>query len=155
VTTPWLKTIACGLALVLTTAGCTSSPEAPATGGPAGQEQPAAASGASAPTSQGVAIDFRSEPDPPTSGDNTIEVTVRQPDGSAITDAMVIVVFSMPPMPSMNMPGMRSDVTLAHVEAGRYRGTGELEMGGTWNVAITATRGGETIGRRNLSIVAK
>ena len=38
---------------------------------------------------------LRSEPDPPKSGDNTIEVTVRQPDGSPITDAAVTAVFSM------------------------------------------------------------
>ena len=102
-----------------------------------------------------MAIDFRSEPDPPKSGDNTIEVTVRQPDGTAITDAAVTAVFSMPAMPAMNMPAMRSETTLTHVEGGRYRGMGQLSMAGTWNVTVTATRAGEPIGRRSFSIVAK
>ena len=103
----------------------------------------------------GVAIDFSSTPDPLEAGDNSIAVTVRQPDGSPVTDASVKAVFSMPPMPAMNMPPMRSEATLEHVGSGRYQGTCELSMGGTWNVAITATRGSEQLGTRRLSIVAK
>ena len=102
-----------------------------------------------------VAIEFHSQPDPPTSGDNTIEVTVRQPDGTAITDAAVTAVFSMPAMPAMNMPAMRSEAKLSHVEGGLYRGMGLLSMAGTWNVTVTATRDGEPVGRRSFSIVAK
>jgi hypothetical protein len=103
----------------------------------------------------GVAIEFRSEPDPPQSGKNSFEVEVKQPDGSPVTDATVKAVFSMPAMPSMNMPAMRSEAALAHDSGGRYRGTGELQMGGTWNVAVTVSRGAEEIGSRNLSIVAR
>jgi hypothetical protein len=44
---------------------------------------------------------------------------------------------------------------LTHVEAGRYRGNGQLSMSGTWNVAVTASREGQPIGRRTFSIVAK
>jgi hypothetical protein len=106
-------------------------------------------------STEGVAIDFRSEPDPPKSGDNMIEVTVRQPDGTAITDAAVTAVFSMPAMPAMNMPAMRAEAKLAHVDGGRYQGRGQLSMAGTWNVTVTATRDGEPIGQRSFSIVAK
>ena len=108
-----------------------------------------------APEGQGVAIAFRSDPDPPASGDNAYDVTVTQPDGSPVTDATVMVVFSMPAMPAMNMPGMRSEASLAHEGSGRYRGTGQLEMGGTWNVLVTVSRGTEEIGRKNLSVIAK
>ena len=80
---------------------------------------------------------------------------VRQPDGSPITDAAVTAVFSMPAMPAMNMPAMRAEAKLPHVEGGRYRGIGQLSMSGTWNVTVTATRDGEPIGRRSFSIVAK
>jgi hypothetical protein len=58
-------------------------------------------------------------------------------------------------MPAMNMPAMRAEAPLTHVEAGRYRGTGQLSMSGTWNVAVTAAREGQPIGRRTFSIVAK
>jgi len=128
--------------------GCTSSSQTPGMS----QGQTATAR----PTStEGVTIDFSSEPDPPRFGDNTIEVTVRQPDGSPITDAAVTAVFSMPAMPAMNMPAMRAEAKLAHVEGGRYQGMGQLSMSGTWNVTVTATRDGEPIGRRSFSIVAK
>jgi hypothetical protein len=126
------------------TLGCGQG-QAPATG----NAVPAATS------TEGVTIDFSSEPDPPKSGDNTIEVTARQPDGTAITDAMVTAVFSMPAMPAMNMPAMRAEAKLTHVEGGRYQGMGQLAMAGTWNVTVTATRDGEPIGRRSFSIVAK
>ena len=129
-------TVWSGLVVSMLTLGCGQG-QAPA----AGNSVPAATS------TEGVTIDFSSEPDPPKSGDNTIEVTVRQPDGTAITDAVVTAVFSM--------PAMRAEAKLTHVEGGRYQGMGQLAMAGTWNVTVTATRDGEPIGRRSFSIVAK
>lgn len=130
--------------------GCTSNSQTPSMSqGQTATTRPATAA------IEGVTIDFTSEPDPPKSGDNTIEVTVRQPDGTAITDAAVTVVFSMPAMPAMNMPAMRAEAKLTHVDGGRYQGMGQLAMAGTWNVTVTATRDGEPIGRRSFSIVAK
>lgn len=130
--------------------GCTSSSQAPST------SQGQTPTARPAPTStEGVTIDFISQPDPPRSGDNTIEVTVTQPDGTAIIDASVTAVFSMPAMPAMNMPAMRAEAKLTHVDGGRYQGMGHLSMSGTWNVTVTATRDGEPIGRRSFSIVAK
>src|ERR1044072_2902081 len=90
--------------------GCTSNSQTPGTG----QGQTATA-GAAVTATEGVTIDFSSEPDPPKTGDNTIEVTVRQPNGTAITDAAVTAVFSMPAMPAMNMPAMRAEAKLTHV----------------------------------------
>ena len=116
--------------------------------------QTTAAAPAAAPDTQGVSVRFTSEPNPPVSGDNQIEVMVME-NGAPVTDATVEAVFSMPAMPSMNMPAMRSAAPLTHAGNGRYRGTGQLSMGGTWNVTVTASRGGQEIGRTNLSIVAK
>lgn len=115
---------------------------------PVGQEAGAAESG-------GLSIGFTSTPDPMRAGENLVEITVRQPDGSPVTDGTVTAVFSMPAMPAMNMPAMRSDTTLAHLADGKYRGNSQLSMGGTWNVAVTVSRAGERIGSRRLSIVAK
>ena len=72
-----------------------------------------------------------------------------------VSDATVTAVFSMPAMPSMNMPAMRTTVTLAPDGEGRYRGTGQLSMAGTWNVHVTATRDSKELGSKSLSIVAK
>jgi YtkA-like len=136
-----------GLVVAVLALGCGQG-QAPSTGGNEGPASPAATS------ASGVAIEFHSQPDPPKSGDNAIEVTVRQPDGTAITDAAVTAVFSMPAMPAMNMPAMRSEAKLSHVEGGLYRGMGQLSMAGTWSVTVTATRDGEPLGRRSFSIVA-
>ena len=139
----------CLFGLCLTLQGCSRGDETAPGGAIQGQ--------ASTPASDGrsVAIAFRSEPDPPASGDNTFEAVVTQPDGSPVTDAVVEAVFSMPAMPSMNMPAMRSTAALAHQGAGRYRGDGQLAMGGTWNVTVTASRGTEELGRRTFSVIAK
>ena len=140
-----------GLVVSILMAGCGQG-QAPSAVGSDGQARPSTPATTS---TEGVTIEFSSEPDPPKSGDNAIEVTVRQPDGTAITDAAVTAVFSMPAMPAMNMPAMRAETKLTHVEGGRYRGMGQLSMAGTWNVTVTATRDGEPIGRRSFSIVAK
>ena len=103
----------------------------------------------------GANLEFSMTPDPPRAGRNAIAVMLRRADGVPVTDAQVHVVFSMPAMPSMNMPAMRSESTLVHVSQGRYEGTGELSMGGTWNVAVTASRGSEELATKRLSIVAK
>lgn len=105
-------------------------------------------------TGAGMQIAFRSETDPPTSGDNTFEVTVNK-DGAPVEDASVTAAFTMPAMPSMNMPEMRSSATLEPAGDGRYRGTGQLSMAGTWNVRVTVRRNGEQLGTKTLSIVAK
>jgi nitrogen fixation protein FixH len=84
-----------------------------------------------------------------------IEVSVTDRSGTPVTDATVTAVFSMPPMPAMNMPAMRSDAPLTHAGNGTYRGTGQLSMGGTWNVNVTVSRGTETLGTSRFSIVAK
>jgi hypothetical protein len=145
----------CSLGLCLIGVGCTRSEEAPLARGTNQGAQPAPAGQSPAATTQDLAIEFRSEPDPPEAGDNTFEVTVKQPDGSPVTDATVRTVFSMPAMPSMNMPAMRSTATLAHEASGRYRGTGQLSMGGTWNVTVTVSRGPEELGSKKFSVVAK
>lgn len=109
----------------------------------------------SADSGDSAEITYRSEPDPPESGDNMVEVTVKQPDGTPVTDAAVTAVFSMPAMPSMNMPAMRSDATLTHSGDGTYRGTSRLSMGGTWNVTVNVERAGARIGVKRFSVVAK
>jgi len=105
--------------------------------------------------SDGVVVTFGTEPNPPAKGDNRLVVTVAKPDGSAVTDGSVTAVFLMPAMPSMNMPAMRSETVLTHAGEGRYQGTGQLPMGGTWEVAISIRQGTEEVATRRTSIVAK
>jgi hypothetical protein len=138
---PRHRALACLFALGLLLTACSdSSSTAPAIQGTT--------------TGAGMEIDFRSESDPPKSGENVFEVAVKK-DGAPVSDASVTAVFSMPAMPSMNMPAMQSDASLAHEGEGRYKGTGQLSMAGTWNVLVKVSRGGEELGTKTLSIVAK
>ena len=91
----------------------------------------------------------------PSKGDNKVEAIVRRTDGTPITDAAVSVTFRMPPMPSMNMPEMHSTAPLTHAADGRYVGTGELEMAGTWNVTVAVSRDGAQTGSARFTVIAK
>jgi hypothetical protein len=115
---------------------------------------PAAAGGASA-TRERLSITFRSQPDPPRSGENQFEAVVKTPDGTPVTDAQVTVVFFMAAMPSMNMPAMRNEATLAHAGNGVYRGAGQVMMAGRWDVTVNVLRDGQRIGSQQTSVVAR
>ena len=100
-------------------------------------------------------ISFRSDPDPPRSGENTLEVAVLDPAGQPVTDADVSVVFYVAPMPTMNMPAMRTDAALAHQGAGVYRGEGEVVMVGRWDVTVQVSRDGQLLDGRVFTVVAR
>jgi hypothetical protein len=144
----------CGLtsmAMLLALAGCAQQREAP----PERSGIESAAASRSASEGQTLAIDYSGNPDPPRAGDNRLRVIVKRPDGSAVTDATVTAVFSMPPMPAMNMPAMTTTTILEHETDGQYRGNAQLSMGGTWYVTIAVSRGAEELGSRKFSVVAK
>ncbi len=117
-----------------------------------GDPPPAAAAQAGA--GQAVAITFRTLA-AAAQGDNKVEVVVKQPDGKPVTDAQVAVTFRMPAMPSMNMPEMHSTVSLGSQGDGRYVGTGQLAMTGSWNVAVTVSRDGAQLGSSRFTLQAK
>lgn len=100
-------------------------------------------------------ITFTTQPDPPRSGENTFEVTLKGSDGQPVTDADVALNFYMAAMPSMNMPEMRNTVRLNHVTDGRYRGTGSVSMAGRWDVTVVVTKGGKEVGTRKIAVTAK
>ena len=100
-------------------------------------------------------IAFRSDPDPPASGDNTLEVTIADAAGQPVTDADVSVVFYMAAMPTMNMPAMQTDAILSHQSEGVYRGAGEVMMAGRWDVTVLVSRDGQRLDSRTLTIVAR
>lgn len=111
--------------------------------------------GAPAAGASALQIGFRTDPDPPRNGDSGFEVTVKTPEGAPVEDASVTVRLYMAPMPSMNMPAMKTDVTLLHAGGGLYRGRGNISMSGRWDVTVTVSRDGQRLGSRMLGIVAK
>jgi RND family efflux transporter MFP subunit len=108
------------------------------------------------PTS-GASIDvtFRTEPDPPRVGEDTVIVTLKDANGQAIPDADVTVVLFMAAMPSMSMPAMRHEIRLLAVGGGVYRGTGQVMTPGRWDVTVTVSKSGKPLGVKQLALVAK
>jgi RND family efflux transporter MFP subunit len=118
-----------------------------------GYEASAAPTGAAAPAAP--QITFRTVPDPPKTGDNQLEATVKDAQGKPIDDADVRVQFFMPAMPTMNMPAMKSDAKLAPAGGGVYRGSGQVMMAGRWDATVTVVRGGQRLGTKQLPLVAR
>ena len=99
-------------------------------------------------TESGAAkIDFHSDNSPLKAGeDNPFRVTLTDAQGKPIADAHINVSLTMPAMPSMNMPEMKSAPSLSW-DAGRqaYTGKTQAPMSGTWNVLVEASKGGTVI----------
>jgi RND family efflux transporter MFP subunit len=100
-------------------------------------------------------VTFRTEPDPPHTGENTLVVGVKDRNGQPVADAMVKVILFMPPMPTMNMPAARSEATLVAAGGGLYRGTAEVMIPGRWSVTVHVARAGTPLGARQFAVVAK
>jgi Cu(I)/Ag(I) efflux system membrane fusion protein/cobalt-zinc-cadmium efflux system membrane fusion protein len=54
----------------------------------------------------------------------------------------------------MGMAAMRAAVTLSERGNGVYEGRGELESGGTWQVAVVARKGEQVVASKQLSVNA-
>jgi hypothetical protein len=78
---------------------------------------------------------------PPVVGDNAIAVKVKDLAGKGVTDAKVVIDYSMPAMPGM--PAMRYK-SEAPLKGDAYKATINLSMAGAWNVAVKITRGSQT-----------
>lgn len=102
-----------------------------------------------------VDIMLMSKPNPPKTGENTFEVMVKDAAGKPITDAEVMAMFYMPPMPAMKMPEMKNSITLKHQKNGTYTGTGQVMMAGKWDVTVSIKRAGKEIGSKKFPLTAK
>ena len=76
-------------------------------------------------------------------------------DGTPVTGAQVTVTFFMPAMPAMGMAAMRSVTPLSEKGGGLYEGQGQVEMGGTWQVTVLATKEGKTLAQKQFSVNAE
>ncbi len=115
----------------------------------------ATATAGAAPATSQIDISFRTTPDPPKTGDIQLDVAVKDASGAPIADADVSVELFMPAMPAMNMPALRNEATLTAVGGGMYRGPGRVMMAGQWQATITVTRGGQRLGSKQMSVVAR
>ena len=112
-----------------------------------------AAAAMNAPKGQ-ASLEYSSIPATPRKGANTFRVKLGA-DGAPLTGAQVTITFFMPAMPAMGMAAMRTVVTLSDKGGGMYEGSGELKSGGTWQVTVLATKNGQTIAQKQLSVTAE
>jgi len=78
---------------------------------------------------------------PPVVGDNNVKVALKDAAGKAVTDAKVMIDYSMPAMPGMPAMNYKTD---AELKGSEYAAKMDLSMSGSWNVAIKITKGGKT-----------
>jgi Cu(I)/Ag(I) efflux system membrane fusion protein/cobalt-zinc-cadmium efflux system membrane fusion protein len=108
----------------------------------------------SAPSAAGVNIDFTTDPNPPSRGNNIFRVRLTGPENIPVTGASVTVTFYMAAMPAMGMAAMNTSATLTDKGSGFYEGRGSLGSGGTWQVIITAQKAGQVIATKQLRVNA-
>ena len=116
---------------------------------------PGAGAAAAMNAPQAATLDYASDPATPRAGSNTFRVKLTGADGAAIAGAQVTVTFFMPAMPAMGMAAMRNVVTLSDKGGGLYEGAGEVQMGGTWQVTVLATKAGQTVAQKQFSVTAE
>jgi Cu(I)/Ag(I) efflux system membrane fusion protein/cobalt-zinc-cadmium efflux system membrane fusion protein len=99
-------------------------------------------------------VALTTQPSPPRKGQNSLRVNLTGADGKPVAGAEVSVTFFMPAMPAMGMSSMRAASTLADKGQGVYEGSVQLGAGGTWDVTVTATRNGQAVANKKLSVNA-
>jgi hypothetical protein len=86
-------------------------------------------------------VQVRMDKNPPITGKNNIEIGIQDAAGAEVTDARVIVEYSMPAMPGM--PAMNYK-TKTETKNKKYIATIDFSMSGAWNINIKITRAGKT-----------
>jgi nitrogen fixation protein FixH len=86
-------------------------------------------------------VEVRIDRNPPVVGDNHVSVEIRDAAGKDVTDAKVLVDYSMPAMQGMPRMNYKAD---AELKGNIYKADMNLSMSGPWNIAIKITREGKT-----------
>ncbi len=75
---------------------------------------------------------------PPVAGPNVFTVNVKDQTGKDVTDADVIIRYSMPAMPGMPPMNHQANTTLKDKN---YKAEIDLHMAGPWSIEIKVNRG--------------
>ncbi|HWR59538.1 MAG TPA: FixH family protein [Thermodesulfovibrionales bacterium] len=86
-------------------------------------------------------VEVKIDKNPPVVGDNMIEAEIKDASGKYVTDAKVVIDYSMPAMPGMPAMNYKTDTEL---KGNKYKAKMSLSMSGSWNIAVKITRGGKT-----------
>jgi RND family efflux transporter MFP subunit len=105
-----------------------------------------------ADSSEKILINFKSDPSPLRTGGNKLVVTLTQAAGKPASGLQVKAALFMPAMPQMGMAAMHADATFTDQGGGRYVGHIDVPMGGTWQMTVSAMRGGEAVATKRFSV---
>jgi hypothetical protein len=86
-------------------------------------------------------IVIRIDKNPPVAGQNNMEVAVTDASGKNVTDAKVMINYSMPAMTGMPAMSYKAEASL---KGAVYKTTVNYSMSGSWNNEIRISRGGKT-----------
>jgi hypothetical protein len=86
-------------------------------------------------------VEVKLDKNPPITGQNKMEISIKDDKGTKITDATVVVEYVMPAMPGM--PAMNYKAK-AELNGSRYLAKVNFSMSGAWAVNIKITRAGKT-----------
>ena len=78
---------------------------------------------------------------PPVAGKNNVEIAITDASGKAVTDAKVVLNYSMPAMAGMPAMSYKAD---AQLKGTVYRTSINYSMSGSWNNEIKITRADKT-----------
>jgi hypothetical protein len=90
-------------------------------------------------------ITISTEPSPLARGKNKLRLTLKDDAGQPVSGAQLAVTFYMAAMPAMGMAALRAQASATDQGNGIYLGNIDLQSGGTWQMTIVATKGGQTI----------
>jgi len=83
-------------------------------------------------------VEVKIDKNPPAVGKNNMEIEIEDAAGKYVTDAKVLVEYSMPAMSGMPAMNYKADAAL---KGEGYKATMDLSMSGSWNVTIKIIRG--------------
>lgn len=86
-------------------------------------------------------VEVAMDKNPPVTGKNNVEISVKDKTGKAVTDAKVAVEYSMPAMQGMPAMNYKSN---AELKGETYRAVISPSMAGSWNVAVRVAHAGKT-----------
>jgi hypothetical protein len=86
-------------------------------------------------------VNVKMDRNPPVTGENKMEIAIKDKAGADVTDAMVAIEYTMPGMPGM--PAMNYKAA-AELKNKQYTAILNFSMAGAWGVNIKITRAGKT-----------
>ena len=86
-------------------------------------------------------VEVKLDKNPPITGPNKMEISIKDDKGGNVTDATVVVEYVMPAMPGMPAMNYKAKTELS---GSRYLANVNFSMSGAWAVNIKITRAGKT-----------